>query len=154
MATAFDIFTAALAKAADTHGVLGDERAIRPPDPAYGYHCTPTNALTFGAMGCDGVHYAILTIDGEVREQSPVLQVSPMDGDCYHILAPTFLEYLATGCGVPTSKMADVLAREERGEAVLVAFLRQHFSQRRLWPEGVNEHRYDHLVSTIKAPAE
>src|SRR5688500_11459205 len=135
MATAFDIFTAALAKAAGSDGVLGDEQAICPPDPAFGYHCTPTNALTFASMGCDGVHYAILTIDSEVRDQSPVLQVSPMDRDCYHILAPTFLEYLSTGCGVSTSEMADVLAREERGEVVLVAFLRERFFQRRLWPE-------------------
>ena len=154
MATAFDIFTAALGTVADTDGVLGDEQAICPPDPAYGYHCTPTNALTFGSMGCDGVHYAVLTIDGEVRDQSPVLQVSPMEGDWYHILAPTFLEYLAAGCGVTASAMADVLAREERGEVVLVAFLRERFSQRRLWPEGADEHRYDYLLSSVKAPAE
>jgi hypothetical protein len=154
MATAFDIFNAALAKAADTDGVLGDEGVIYPPNPDYGYHCTPTNALTFGAMGVDGVHYAILTIDGDARDESPVLQVSPMDGDCYHILAPSFLDYLATGCGVTTKAMADVLEREERGESVLVEFLRGRFSQRRLWSEGADEHRFDHLLSFVQAPAE
>ncbi|HEX4797253.1 MAG TPA: hypothetical protein VH370_25895 [Humisphaera sp.] len=153
MATAFDIFTGALAKAAGTDGVLGDERVISPPDPAYGYHCTPTNALTFGSMGVDGVHYAILTIDGEVRDESPVLEVSPMDGDCYQVLAPSFLDYLAAGCGVTTAAMADVLAREERGEAVLVTFLRERFSQRRLWPKGGDEHRFDDLLSFVRAPA-
>lgn len=154
MATAFDIFTAALAKAPDIDGVLGDEQAVCPPDPAYGYHCTPTNALTFGLMGCDGVHYAILTIDGQVRDQSPVLQISPMDADCYHILSPTFLDYLAAGCGVTSTAMGDVLAREERGEAILVPFLRKHFSQRRLWPEGADEHRFDDLLSFVQGPAE
>jgi hypothetical protein len=154
MATAFDIFIAAVAKVADANGVLGNEGVIYPPNPHYGYHCTPTNALTFGAMGVDGVHYAILTIDGTVRDQSPVLQVSPMDGDCYHILAATFLDYLAAGCGVTATAMADILASEVRGEAVLVPFLRTRFSQRRLWPEGADEHRFDDLLSFVQAPAE
>lgn len=154
MATAFDIFTRALAKAADTDGVLGEEQVIFPPDPAYGYHCTPTNALTFGSMGVDGVHYAVLTIDGDVRDESPVLQVSPMNGDCYHVLAPSFLDYLAAGCGVAATVMADVLAREGRGEAVLVTFLREHFAQSRLWPEGAGDHRFDHMLWFVKAPAE
>jgi hypothetical protein len=104
--------------------------------------------------GCDGVHHAILTIEGEVRDRSRVLQVSPMDGDCYHILAPTFLVYLTAGCGVTTAAMADVLASEERGEAVLVDFLREYFSQLRLWPEGADEHRFDHLLRFVRAPAE
>ena len=154
MATAFNIFTSALATAADPQGVLGEEQVISPPDPAYGYHCTPTNALTFGAMGVDGVHYAILTIDGEVRDESPVLHVSPMDGDCYVILAPTFLDYLAAGCRVTTRAMAEVLAREERGEAILVPFLREHFAQSRLWPAAADGHRFDHLLSFVQAPAE
>lgn len=154
MATAFDIFNAALAKSVDPDGVLGDEGVICPPNPSYGYHCTPTNALTFCAMGVDGVHYAILTIDGDVRDQSPVLHISPIDGDCYHILAPSFLDYLATGCGVTTEVMAEVLECEERGEAVLVDFLRTRFSQRRHWLECADEHRFDHLLSFVQAPAE
>lgn len=95
--TYFDIYLAALSRADDPQGTLGDEWVIHPPDPDYGYDETPQNSLTFGAMGVDGVHYVILTIDGEVRDDSPVVYVSPMDSDCYHILAADFLTFLAEG---------------------------------------------------------
>lgn len=51
--------------------ILGEEWVIDPPNPDYGYDSTPNNALTFSIMGVDGVHYAILTIGGVVRDDSP-----------------------------------------------------------------------------------
>lgn len=152
MATAFEIFTRALSEATSVVGALGDELVVFPPDAHYGYHCTPANALTFGRMGVDGVHYAVLTIEGEVCDYSPVIQISPMDADCYHVLAPTFLDYLAAGCSVPATTMADVLACEECGQSILVSFLRERFDGSQLWPEGVDEHRFDDLLSYIQTP--
>jgi hypothetical protein len=45
MATAFKIFTAAVAEAAEIDGVLGGEQVISPPDPTYDYYCTPRKCL-------------------------------------------------------------------------------------------------------------
>ena len=63
----------------DPEAVLGGDRLIDPPADDYGYHNTLANSLTFLAMGVDGVHTAILKIDGSVREDSPVMRVAPMD---------------------------------------------------------------------------
>ncbi len=54
--------------------VLGDEWVLFPPNPDYGYDSTPKNALTFAIMGVDGLHYAILTIGGVIRDDSPVIE--------------------------------------------------------------------------------
>src|SRR5262249_59563338 len=99
----FDIFLKAAA-AADGFLLDGDSVVV-PPDPDYGYNSTPRNALTFAVVGCDGVHYAILTFDGKARHDSPVVQVSPMDPKDVLVLAPSFLKYLADGCGVSAERM-------------------------------------------------
>jgi hypothetical protein len=84
-------FLHAVEKTRDRRGVQGDDRLVFPPHSDYGYESTPRNALTFGDMGVDGVHYAILKIDGAVTDESPVIHVGPMDfsepyvvlGDCF-----------------------------------------------------------------------
>jgi hypothetical protein len=88
-------------------------------------------------MGCDGVHYAILKIDGEIRDDSPVIQVSPVDFDSpYALLAPTFTDYLANGCGVSRKEIEDLLAAEKAGRSSLVEFMRSHFDDMRFWFDG------------------
>ena len=66
--TFFETFLRSLEPLPDKQGVLGKEWVIFPPSPDYGYASTPRNALTFAAMGVDGVHYAILAIEGVVRD--------------------------------------------------------------------------------------
>ena len=134
--TLFDIFVRAVAQAADQRGVLGDDEIVFPPEPDFGYESTPRNALTFGAMGVDGVHYAILKIEGAVTDESPVIHVSPMDfSEPYAVLGETFLAYLSAACDVTHSEMEGVFAAERTCGEKLVPFLKAHFDHSRLYSE-------------------
>lgn len=134
--TLFDIFVRAVAQSADRRGILGDDEVVFPPESDFGYESTPRNALTFGAMGVDGVHFAILKIDGEITDASPVIHVSPMDfSEPYAVLGESFLDYLAAGCGVAHSEMEAVFAAETTCGAKLVPFLKAHFDHSRLYNE-------------------
>jgi hypothetical protein len=136
--TAFDTFLMALSRVIDFDGVLGDEGVEFPPRENVDYWATPQNAVVFGWMGVDGVHYAILKIDGQICETSPVIQIGPMDFDePYSLLAPTFMDYLARGCGVTTERIQAVLNQEESGNPSLLAFMRSHFQQSRFWTDRV-----------------
>jgi len=123
----------------DTFGAL-DERSrtfdgndiLCPPSEDFGYQNTPKNALTFASMGVDGVHFAVLKLGGVVREDSPVVQVSPMDSNDVIVLAGSFLHYLADGCEVSAQKMQSVFDAERAGERRLLPFLSEHFDGSRL----------------------
>jgi hypothetical protein len=135
-ATYFDTFVRAVEKTRDRHGVLGDDELVFPPHPDYAYESTPRNALTFGAMGVDGVHYAILKIDGAVTDESPVIHVGPMDfSEPYLVLGDSFLSYLAAACGVSIRKMESVFAEERAGGEKLVPFWKERFEYSRLYDE-------------------
>jgi len=141
-ATYFESFLKAVAACPDRMGILGEEHLIFPPDPDYGYEATPRNALTFGAMGVDGVHYAILTTDGAVKDDSPVIQISPIDSDAYAALAESFLGYLAHGCDASATQMDAIFQQERSGRPTLVEFLRQHFDGTRFFDDS----RYEALA--------
>jgi hypothetical protein len=135
-ATYFDTFVRAVENTPmrDRRGVLGDDELVFPPKTDFGYDATPRNALTFGTMGVDGVHYAILAIDGKVSDESPVIHVGPMDfSEPYVVLGDSFIGYLADACGVSRSEMDAVLADERAGRQKLVPFLREHFVHSRLY---------------------
>jgi hypothetical protein len=84
----------------------------------------------------DGVHYAILTMNGTVTDESPVIQICPMDfSDLYQALGDSFLAFLADGCGVCCAAMEDVFAAERAGTPTLVAFLKERFDMSRLGSE-------------------
>ena len=145
--TYFTTFVRAVERAgADHEGILGTDRVVFPPSPDFGYSSTPRNAITFGDMGCDGVHYAILAIDGAITDASPVIHVSPMDfSDPYAVLGTSFIDYLATACDVPIVELEDVFARERAGENTLVRFLRARFSHSRLY----NDARFESLTAYL-----
>jgi hypothetical protein len=135
-ATYFDTFVRAVehTPTGEQRGILGDDELVFPPRPDYGYDATPRNALTFGTMGVDGVHYAVLKIDGEVTDESPVIHVGPMDfSEPYVVLGDSFIDYLATACGVSIRKMASVFEKERAGQDTLVPFLKEHFKHSRLF---------------------
>jgi hypothetical protein len=135
-ATYFDTFLRAVENAADQEGILGEEYLIYPPTPDYGYEATPRNALIFGTMGVDGVHYAILRIDGQVTDESPVIHVGPMDfSQPYVVLGATFVSYLADACAVSVREMEAMFAEERAGRQTLVPFLREHFVHSRLYDD-------------------
>jgi hypothetical protein len=135
--TAFDIFLNSLARANSLEGVLGEDNVIYPLDEEFDYSATPLNAVVFGSMGVDGVHYAILTIDGEIREESPVIVIRPMDFDePYSLLAPTFTDYLARGCAVSREEIEDLLVAEQAGHSSLVEFMRSNFDGTRFFSDG------------------
>src|SRR5262245_25654998 len=118
-ATYFDTFVRAVENTPlrERLGILGDDYLIFPPDPDYLYEATPGNALTFGNMGVDAVHYAILKIQGEVTDESPVIHVGPMDfSEPYVVLGDCFLSYLAAACGVSIREMNSVFEEEPRGQ--------------------------------------
>jgi hypothetical protein len=135
-ATYFDTFLRALENSPDHEGALGEDYVIFPPTADYGYEATPRNALTFATMGVDGVHYAILKIGGEVTDESPVIQVGPMDfSEPYVVLGDCFLSYLADACGVSMLDMKSVFDEERRGREKLVPFLKTHFVHSRLYDD-------------------
>jgi hypothetical protein len=137
--TVFDTFLSALSRAPNLDGILGDECVEYPPNEHVDYWATPKNAVVFGWMGCDGVHYAILKIDGELLERSPVIQIGPMDFDePYSLLAPSFTDYLAIGCGATPSEIQRVVADEAGGRSSLLDYMRLHFKQSRFWSEGID----------------
>jgi hypothetical protein len=132
--THFAEFVRALGDCRDTRGVLGKEGVVYPPLDDTGYEATPRNAVTFGRMGCDGVHYAVLRSNGKVADDSPVIQIGPMDfSEPYSVLADSFLEYLAIGCGITSAEMDLVFDSQRDGSGSLTDFLKGHFDQSRLW---------------------
>jgi hypothetical protein len=138
--TDFETFLAAIDRLppSERHAVLGDEHIIYPPDEQLGYESTPRDAVAFGSMGVDGVHYLILKLDGEIRNDSPVVQFSPMDFSApYTLLGHTFADYLATVCGVDVDQIRHMMERERADESVLATFLRVNFDHRRLDMDGL-----------------
>jgi len=151
--THFETYLHALDACPDPQGILGDEWVLHPPDPDYGYESTPRNALTFGVMGVDGVHYAVLKTKGVVEDDSPVIQVCPMDfSDLYQVLAESFLRFLADGSGVSRGEMESVFATERAGEQTLVPFLKERFKMSRLWDENRSRQLRDCLEFIEKKP--
>jgi hypothetical protein len=154
--TTFEIFLSALSKADSHDGVLGKEYIEYPPNEHYGYGATPQNAVVFGKMGVDGVHYAILKRDGQVHEDSPVIQIDPMEWDApYSLLAPTFKDYLAIGCGVKLAKIDALPAQEEAGQPMLLEYLCSRFRHSRFRRKGTNREigPYLYLISAKDAPS-
>ncbi len=136
--TSFEIFLQALGQATNRDGVLGEECLEYPPQENVDYEDTPENAVVFGWMGVDGVHYAILKIEGAIRNESPVIHVSPMDGEPYSLLAPTFTDYLAIACDTDRNTIENLLANEISGTASLLDFMRARFDQSRFWVEDID----------------
>ncbi len=98
-------------------------------------------------MGVDGVHYAVLTMEGAVTDESPVIQVCPMDfDDPYQVLGENFFGFLADGCGVSREAMSDVFAGERAGTPTLVAYLRERMDMSRL----SDDQRYESLRMHLK----
>lgn len=133
--TDFDVFVAAMGRLsiAERRTVLGNENLVYPPDEQLGYDSTPPDAVAFATMGVDGVHYLILKLDGQIRDDSPVIHFSPMDSTSpYALLGHTFAEYLAATCGVETKEIRKLIELERAGKPVLAGFLRDHFDHGRL----------------------
>ncbi len=151
--TAFESFLTALSNATNIDDVLGDECVEYPPDEQVGYWATPLNAVVFGWMGVDGVHYAILKIDGQILEESPVIQIGPMDFDePYSLLAPTFMDYLAIGCGVDRNSIQQLLADEDMGRSRLLDFMRSNFKQSRFLSPDVSHDIRPYAAMIIPKP--
>jgi len=102
-------------------------------------------------MGVDGVHYAVLELEGRITDDSPVIQVAPMDfEEPYALLADSFLEYVAVGCGVTSCDMEQVFENEREGQSTLVDYLKDHFDSSRLWADNRDRSidRYRSLIET------
>lgn len=128
----FELFTEAFASVEKPSRMLDECLVLCPPVEDFGYESTPVNAVPFLWMGVDGVHCVILKLDGQVRDDSPILDVSPMDADDLCVLAPSLKEFLAVGCGVSTADIAKCFDEERMGRSVLVNFLSPRFQRRRL----------------------
>ena len=116
---------------------LDGDYLVDPPEDDFGYFNTPANSLTFLTMGVDGVHTALLKIDGEVRENSPVVYVTPSDDAEWTILAPTFLDFLADGCDASTTQISRLLDDVGTDPTAAMQFLIDTFDGGRL----LDEHR-------------
>jgi hypothetical protein len=127
--THFQTFIDAYSAINERERELGGDYVLCPPEDDFGYSSTPKNALTFARMGVDGVHWAILKIDGEVKDDSPIVYVSPMDSHDVTIMAESLLDFLAFGCRVSPSKMEAVFDAERSGSHRLFSFLTKHFQR-------------------------
>ena len=145
--TYFDTFVSAVDACLDKRGILGEEQLVFPPRADYGYEATPRNSVTFGAMGVDGVHYTILKIDGEICDDSPVVQVGPMDfSNPYSLLGESLLDYFARACGVSMSEMETLFQQERSGQTVLAEFMKNNFDQSRLFGRKNEIGPFLHLI--------
>lgn len=127
MATDFQIFIEAFSRLKEEDRRLDEDFILCPPVEDYGYQSTPRNALTFSEMRVDGDHEAILKIDGAIRNDSPVIHVSPMDPEDVFVVADSFLSYLADACRVDLEEMRQIIDRERSGKNVLVPYLSNRF---------------------------
>ena len=125
--TIFDSFLCSAKALGASDDILDGDELIIPPSDDYGYESTPENALVFSAMGVDGVHSAVLQIDGNVADNSPVVMICPMDSDDIFVIAETFIQYLAVGCGVDESKILELADQEQETAGTLASFLTTHF---------------------------
>jgi hypothetical protein len=147
--TYFETFIDAFAGLTAPLRILDGDTVLCPPSEDFGYQSTPKNAITFADMGVDGVHYAILKLEGAVRDDSPVIYVSPMDSDDITVLGESLVGYLADGCGVCHEEMKMIFEADRAGKPQLVAFLTGHFRHNQLLEEQRTEKlnaRYGHLV--------
>ncbi|MCK9861797.1 hypothetical protein [Paenibacillus sp. ATY16] len=62
-----------------------------------GYFCTPVDSFPFARTGVDGIHYALLTNFGLVKDldEAPVIQVSPMDSDRIQLVARNLHDFFS-----------------------------------------------------------
>lgn len=144
----FQTFLAAYAAVEEPERRLGEEQVLSPPLDL-GYDATPLNGVTFAAMGVDGVHWAALMRDGQVRDDSPVVYVSPMDSDDVTVIAESLISLLAFGCRVTPDRMLEVFEQERSDGDRLVPFLREHFRSEDLLHDervGPLQERFRHLI--------
>ncbi|MEK4439009.1 hypothetical protein [Paenibacillus sp. FSL K6-2862] len=62
-----------------------------------GYFCTPVDSIPFARTGGDGIHFALLTDFGGVKdlEEAVVIRVSPMDTERVRIIANNINDFFA-----------------------------------------------------------
>lgn len=99
---------------------------LQHPLENYGYYNTPINSSSFATTGGDGVHYSLLHIDGEVRENSPVVMTVPMmfeEGNL--ILGENLLEFLALGCRTGYFNLENLIYQQEETIRLLDAGVRE-----------------------------
>ncbi len=152
--THLNAFLRALARAGAPDDALGGDCVIDPPETDFGYESTPPNALAFATMGVDGVHYALVARDGEFDDSSPVIQVSPMDFDePLTVLASSFVEYLADGCGVDVGDVSRLLdADTPESDAELAKLVSTRFRRERLLEEQRVRRLNERWLSLVVLP--
>jgi hypothetical protein len=148
--TDFTTFLGAFGQVEEASRSLDGNQILCPPVADFGYDATPRNTLTFAALGADGVHWAIWNRDGVVRDDSPVLYVSPME-DEWIVMADSFRDFLADGCGVSVTEIAALLDAERFGRACLVAYLAERFCTEPLLDEARTSRLLTHWGPLITA---
>ena len=111
--TSFDIFLESLTRTSNLFDILDDGFVEFPLREDRSYWCTPKNAVIFGWTGVDGIHYTILKIEDDIREDSPILRVSPTDfEEPFSLLGRTFVDFLAIGCTVDRQIIEGIIEKE------------------------------------------
>ncbi|MGF7036201.1 hypothetical protein J2T17_007253 [Paenibacillus mucilaginosus] len=62
-----------------------------------GYFCTPVDSLPFAWTGGDGIHYALLTDFGLIKDlnEAPVICISPMDSERTRLVARNLYDFFS-----------------------------------------------------------
>jgi hypothetical protein len=150
--TSFEIFINAIMRLPEKQRdfVLDNVYLCLPPGKSdFQYWCTPKSAVTFATLGIDGVHYAILELNGLLCENSPVFQIDPTDSDTpYCLLADSFVEYLATGCRCKQNRIRELLDAECKSLYGLVGFVAKRFGGTKFDLDGFGS-EYDRYTSLL-----
>jgi hypothetical protein len=79
-----------------------------------GYWCTPVNSLAFATTGGDGVHYSLLSVEGDITDFSPIVMTVPMCDTPNVIVGANLREFLALGCRFGYFSLEQLVYQPER----------------------------------------
>lgn len=71
---------------------VGDELSYS----CYGW-CSPLNCGTFASTGCDGTHFSLLMVDGEIAADSPIVMTTPANMGRSVIVGENLFDFLCLG---------------------------------------------------------
>ncbi len=89
-------------------------RLHRPPLLNVAYHVTPTNTRAFASTGLDGCYFNFLLVDGEVREDSPVIMTCPNGAPPNIVVGEDLRDFLCLGIGTGYAAVQDLSDRPKR----------------------------------------
>jgi hypothetical protein len=86
----------------------------RPPLLNLPISATPTNSRAFASAGLDGSHFNFLLLDGEVREDAPVVMTCPRGAPDNVVVGEDLLDFLCLGVGTGYAAVQELCDEPKR----------------------------------------